>query len=36
LQENIGAVDVGLTSTDLGRIDEVAAEDAFAGEPYPG
>jgi aryl-alcohol dehydrogenase-like predicted oxidoreductase len=35
LQENIGAVDVDLTSDDLQRIDEVAPKDAFAGSRYP-
>jgi len=35
LQENIGALDVDLTSEDLQRIDEVAAKDAFAGSRYP-
>jgi hypothetical protein len=35
LQENVGPVDVDLTSADLGRIDEVAPEDAFAGSRYP-
>src|SRR3989440_5771238 len=35
LQENIGAVDVDLTSKDLERIDEVAPKDAFAGSRYP-
>jgi aryl-alcohol dehydrogenase-like predicted oxidoreductase len=35
LQENIGALDVNLTSTDLARIDEVAPKDAFAGSRYP-
>ena len=35
LQENIGALDVDLTSNDLQRIDEVAPRDAFAGSRYP-
>src|SRR5204862_4116683 len=35
LQENIGALDVDLTSKDLERIDEVATKDAFAGSRYP-
>ena len=35
LQENIGALDVDLTSEDLRRIDEVAPKDAFAGSRYP-
>jgi len=35
LQENIGAVDVDLTSQDLERIDDVAPKDAFAGSRYP-
>src|SRR5947207_1028972 len=35
LQENIGALDVDLTSEDLERIDEVAPKDAFAGSRYP-
>ena len=35
LQENIGALDVMLTSEDLARIEEVAAQDAFAGSRYP-
>src|SRR2546427_50739 len=35
LQENVGAVDVDLTSKDLARIDEVAPHEAFAGERYP-
>src|ERR1700731_2446337 len=35
LQENVGALDVDLTSNDLGRIDEVAPKDAFAGSRYP-
>ena len=35
LQENIGALDVVLTSKDLARIDEVAPHEAVAGERYP-
>jgi aryl-alcohol dehydrogenase-like predicted oxidoreductase len=35
LQENIGALDVDLTTEDLERIDEVAPKDAFAGSRYP-
>ena len=35
LQENIGALDVDLTSEDLERIEEVAPKDAFAGSRYP-
>jgi aryl-alcohol dehydrogenase-like predicted oxidoreductase len=35
LQENIGALDVDLTSKDLERIDEVAPKNAFAGSRYP-
>ena len=35
LQENVGALDVDLTSEDLQRIDEIAARDAFAGSRYP-
>jgi aryl-alcohol dehydrogenase-like predicted oxidoreductase len=35
LQENIGALDVDLSSDDLKRIDEVAPKDAFAGSRYP-
>ncbi len=35
LQENIGALAVGLTSNDLTRINEVAPKDAFAGSRYP-
>ncbi len=35
LQENIGALDVDLTSDDLDRIDKVAPKDAFAGSRYP-
>ena len=35
LQENIGALDVDLTSKDLERIDEVVPKDAFAGSRYP-
>ena len=35
LQENVGALDVDLTSKNLERIDEVAPKDAFAGSRYP-
>jgi aryl-alcohol dehydrogenase-like predicted oxidoreductase len=35
LQENVGALDVNLTSKDLARIDEVAPQEAFAGSRYP-
>jgi len=35
LQENVAALDVNLTSTDLAQIDEVAPRDAFAGLRYP-
>jgi aryl-alcohol dehydrogenase-like predicted oxidoreductase len=35
LQENVGALDVDLTSDDLARIDEIAPKDAFAGSRYP-
>jgi hypothetical protein len=35
LQENVGALDVDLTSDDLERIDEVAPRGAFAGSRYP-
>src|SRR5467141_3623778 len=35
LQENVGALDVTLTSKDLARIDEVAPHEAFAGSRYP-
>jgi aryl-alcohol dehydrogenase-like predicted oxidoreductase len=35
LQENIGALNVGLTSEDLARIDEVAPQEAVAGARYP-
>jgi Predicted oxidoreductases (related to aryl-alcohol dehydrogenases) len=35
LQENIGALDLDLTSKDLERIDKVAPKDAFAGSRYP-
>lgn len=35
LQENIGAIDVDLTSEGLARIDEVTPKDAFAGSRYP-
>ena len=35
LQENVGSIDVALTSEDLARIEEVAPHDAFAGSRYP-
>ena len=35
LQENVGALDVTLTSADLARIEEVAPKHAVAGERYP-
>ena len=35
LQENVGALNVALTSADLARIEEVAPKEAFAGERYP-
>ena len=35
LQENVGALDVYLTSADLDRIDEVAPKGAFSGLRYP-
>jgi aryl-alcohol dehydrogenase-like predicted oxidoreductase len=35
LQENVGALDVDLSSEDLARIDEVAPKNAFAGSRYP-
>jgi aryl-alcohol dehydrogenase-like predicted oxidoreductase len=35
LQENVGALNVDLTSEDLQRIDEVAPKDSFAGSRYP-
>ena len=35
LQENVGAIDVDLTSDDLDRIEQVAPQDAFAGSRYP-
>ena len=35
LQENVGALDVNLTSADLARIGEVAPKDAFSGQRYP-
>jgi aryl-alcohol dehydrogenase-like predicted oxidoreductase len=35
LQENVGALNVDLTSADLARINEVAPKDAFAGSRYP-
>jgi aryl-alcohol dehydrogenase-like predicted oxidoreductase len=35
LQENIGALNVDLTSKDLARIDQVAPQEAVAGARYP-
>ena len=35
LQENLGSLDVALTSKDLARIDEVAPHEAVAGARYP-
>ena len=35
LQENVGALDVDLTSKNVKRIDDVAPKDAFAGSRYP-
>jgi aryl-alcohol dehydrogenase-like predicted oxidoreductase len=35
LQENVGALDVDLSSEDLERIDQVAPKNAFAGSRYP-
>jgi aryl-alcohol dehydrogenase-like predicted oxidoreductase len=35
LQENIGALDVDLTTKDIDQINEVAPKDAFAGSRYP-
>jgi aryl-alcohol dehydrogenase-like predicted oxidoreductase len=35
LQENVGALEVALTSKDLARIDEVAPHEAVAGARYP-
>jgi aryl-alcohol dehydrogenase-like predicted oxidoreductase len=35
LQENIGALDVTLSSKDLARINEVAPQEAVAGARYP-
>src|SRR5437764_519418 len=35
LQENIGALNVDLTSKDLARIDEVTPQEAVAGARYP-
>jgi aryl-alcohol dehydrogenase-like predicted oxidoreductase len=35
LQENVGALDVALTTKDLAHIDEVAPQDAVAGARYP-
>ncbi len=36
LQENIGALDLDLTSKDLARINNVASAEAIAGQRYPG
>ena len=35
LQENVGALDVALTSDDLERIEQAAPQNAFAGSRYP-
>jgi aryl-alcohol dehydrogenase-like predicted oxidoreductase len=35
LQENVGALDLKLTSEDLARIEQVAPKNAFAGLRYP-
>jgi aryl-alcohol dehydrogenase-like predicted oxidoreductase len=35
LQENVGALEVNLTSADLARIDEVAPKNSFSGPRYP-
>jgi diketogulonate reductase-like aldo/keto reductase len=35
LQENVGALDVDLTSADLAHIEEVVPNHAFAGPRYP-
>lgn len=35
LQENVGALDVNLSSEDIARIEEVAPKGAFAGSRYP-
>jgi aryl-alcohol dehydrogenase-like predicted oxidoreductase len=35
LEENVGALDVGLTAEDLARIDDVLSETAVAGTRYP-
>jgi aryl-alcohol dehydrogenase-like predicted oxidoreductase len=35
LQENVGALNVDLTSVDLARINKVAPKHAFAGSRYP-
>ena len=35
LQENVGAVEVNLTASDLASIEEVAPKDAFSGSRYP-
>jgi aryl-alcohol dehydrogenase-like predicted oxidoreductase len=34
LEENVGALDISLTDTDLARINEVAPRGAAAGERY--
>jgi aryl-alcohol dehydrogenase-like predicted oxidoreductase len=35
LKENIGALDVNLTATDLARIEAAAPREAFSGPRYP-
>ncbi len=35
LQENVGALDVDLTSADLAHIEEVVPKHVFAGPRYP-
>jgi len=35
LQENVGTLDVNLTTSDLARINDVAPKNAFAGSRYP-
>jgi diketogulonate reductase-like aldo/keto reductase len=35
VQENIGALDVNLSTEDLARIDEVAPHEVVAGARYP-
>jgi aryl-alcohol dehydrogenase-like predicted oxidoreductase len=35
LHENVGALDVALTSEDVARIEDVAPKSAFAGARYP-